>query len=71
MWIDVFDDKLSIFHFVLGILAYFYPVFFIVFLFYELIEHLYIGRRDHFFGDLTELIYGFAFTRLLILFIYI
>jgi len=71
MKVEIYDDKFSIGHTLLGILAYFHISFFIIFLFYELIEFCYkYGRKEetpaHFVGDLCEFFIGYSFVSLLL-----
>lgn len=68
MRINVLDDKWSVLHVLLGVLAYFLPAVFLVFLFYELAEYLYKRRETarEFVGDLFEFFYGLGMTRLIV-----
>ena len=71
MKVEIYDDKFSIGHTILGILAYFHISFFIIFLFYELIEFCYkYGRKEetpaNFVGDLSEFFIGYSFISLLL-----
>jgi len=71
MKVELFDDFFSIGHTLLGILAYFHISFFIIFLFYELIEFCYkYGRKEetlaNFVGDLCEFIIGYFFISLVL-----
>ena len=70
MKVEIFDDKFSIGHVFLGFLAYFHISFFIIFLFYELIEFCYkYGRKEetpaNFIGDLCEFFIGYSLISLL------
>ncbi|AEA48066.1 hypothetical protein [Archaeoglobus veneficus] len=63
MNVKVFDDRLSLIHLPAGIAAYFFPAFFIVFLFYELIEFCLKAEKrkekvENFIGDLFEFFAG-------------
>jgi len=69
MKIVVFDDKFSIGHFILGLLFPLFPSTFIVFFFFEFVEHLYKNRQGKvressaaFAGDITEFLLGVAFA---------
>jgi len=71
MKVELYDDFFSIGHTLLGILAYFHISFFIIFLFYELIEFCYkYGRKEetpaNFVGDLCEFFIGYSFISLLL-----
>jgi len=75
MKIEIFDDKFSIGHFVLGALTPLYPKVFLIFLFYEMIEfiykHKFKKKREkvaNFLGDLTEYFWGNSF---IFLFLYL
>ncbi|MBE8539418.1 hypothetical protein [Geoglobus acetivorans] len=61
MMLDVFDDRLSLMHIVVGALSFFYQVFFVVFVFYEVVEHIYLAGREkeaNFLGDFVEFLFG-------------
>ena len=65
MKVEVYDDKFSVGHFILGILTFKFPYLFIIFFFYELIEFAYkYGRKEekpeHFIGDCMEYFTGIA-----------
>jgi len=67
MRILVYDDKCSLLHFPCGVLAYFMPKFFLVFVAYELVEFCYKRQKkkekaEHFIGDLFEFFAGVALT---------
>ncbi len=65
MKVNIFDDRRSLIHFFMGVLTYWFIFIFVVFLFYQLIEHFYKGKRDHLLGDITEYLYGLSFIYLL------
>jgi len=61
MKLEVFDDKLSLLHLLAGALSYFIPVIFILFIFYEIIEHVYKHKQEkevNFLGDIVEFLFG-------------
>ena len=65
MRVEVWDDKFSIGHTILGAIAYFLPVVWAIFLAYEVIEFAYKRRRRkeppaNFIGDLLEFAFGMA-----------
>jgi len=65
MKVEIFDDWKSIFHFILGFINAFVVGFFLLFLLYEVLEHLYKRHRkeetiEQFYGDLIEFIIGYA-----------
>ncbi len=74
MEIEVFDDKVSVLHFIAGLFTCVYPVIFILFLFYELIEFMYRYRKRRgervkkFIGDLVEYLLGLSMFSLVSLF---
>lgn len=69
MKVEVFDDKFSLGHLVIGALALHYPYIAPFFILYEIIEFGYKrkkkGRRgetiEHFIGDLIEFLIGIGF----------
>lgn len=70
MQIVVFDDRNSLAHVILGILTTLWLGFFIIFVFYELIEFCYkYARKEetpaHFIGDLAEYFIGYSLIKLL------
>lgn len=68
MKIEVFDDKNSFVHLVCGVLSYFFIPFFVVFIFYEIIEHIYKYKKEkeaNFLGDITEFLFGFSIIALI------
>jgi len=57
------DDVHSIAHVILGILSYFFPIIFIIFIFYEVAEFMYKQRRgeerpQNLMGDVLEFCLG-------------
>jgi len=61
MKIEIFDDKNSLIHLVCGVLSYFWLFIFIVFVFYEIIEHIYKHKKEKeadFLGDIVEFLFG-------------
>ncbi|WP_456477895.1 hypothetical protein [Geoglobus ahangari] len=63
MIVRVFDDRLSLLHIPAGIVSYFFPAFFVVFVFYELIEFTFKAEKreekaENFVGDLFEFFAG-------------
>ncbi|RLF78874.1 hypothetical protein DRN38_06675 [Thermococci archaeon] len=65
MEIEVFDDKHSFSHFILGIATFKKPYLFVIFFFYELVEFCYkYGRKEerpeHFIGDCFEYFAGIS-----------
>lgn len=69
MNIEIFDDKSSFVHFACGVLSYFWLFIFIIFIFYEIIEHIYKAEQEkeaNFFGDIVEFLIGLGAITLLI-----
>jgi len=68
MKVELFDDKLNFVHLPVGFLTYFFPLFFIVFIFYELIEAAWKRkeRKEHLLGDFCEFCIGLAAANLLL-----
>ena len=71
MQVKVWDDWKSIAHTLVGVVAYFIPALFIVFLAYELVSFAY--KRKHkqesvrdFIGDLIEFVFGTGVTALIL-----
>jgi len=61
MKVEIFDDWKSLGHALLGILSYFWLFVFIVFIFYEIIEHIYKHKKEkeaNFLGDIVEFLFG-------------
>jgi len=61
MLLEVFDDKSSIVHLICGILSYFWLSVFVIFIFYEIVEHIYKHRQEkeaNFLGDIVEFLFG-------------
>lgn len=59
--IYAFDDKKSFIHTIAGGLTVFFPPFFIIFIFYEIIEHIYKHGKEetaNFLGDIIEFLFG-------------
>lgn len=46
MKLEVFDDKKSLGHTIAGVMSFFLPVVFIVFIFYEIVEHIYKAGKE-------------------------
>ena len=68
MQINVFDDKKSLGHTAAGAISLFFPIMFIIFIFYEIIEHLYkAGKEEHanFLGDIVEYLFGLGAVTLI------
>jgi hypothetical protein len=67
----VFDDWKSIIHSIVGGISYFFPLFAIIFLVYELIEYwLKYDNIECTIGDLLEFTTGYTVTGLLYITIY-
>lgn len=69
MRVNVFDDRSSIVHFILGILCYFWIWIFVLFWTYEFVEHAYkrtLKQKDYYFGDIFEFMLGVAFTHIFV-----
>ena len=65
MKVDIFDDKHSLSHFILGILTFKKAYLFVIFFFYQLIELCYKSAKkretpEHFIGDCFEYFAGIA-----------
>jgi len=61
MKVEIFDDKSSLIHLACGVLSYFWLFIFIVFVFYEIIEHIYKHKKEkeaNFLGDIVEFLFG-------------
>ena len=61
MKIEIFDDRNSLIHALCGILSYFWLFIFIIFIFYEIIEHIYKHKKEkeaNFLGDIVEFLFG-------------
>ncbi|RLI74769.1 hypothetical protein DRO97_05085 [Archaeoglobales archaeon] len=59
--LNVFDDKKSFGHTIAGIFTYFIPIVFVFFVFYEVIEHIYLAGKEkeaNFLGDIVEFLFG-------------
>jgi len=74
MDIAVFDDFWSLGHFVIGLLTAIFPVAFILFFAYELLEFIYkFPRKEenikNFVGDLFEFLIGVAFAKMFLAFL--
>lgn len=68
MRIEVFDDRNSFVHLACGVISYFFIPLFVVFVFYEIIEHIYKYKKEkeaNFFGDLVEFLFGFSMAALI------
>ncbi len=69
VYINVYDDtKGTVFHTIFGCISYFHPKLFILFFFYEFIEHLYLNHKEkeaNFLGDVVEFLIAFAATGLI------
>ena len=73
MMLDVFDEKKSFGHAVAGAISYFVPAVFIIFIFYEIIEHIYLAGKEkeaNFLGDIAEYLFGLGPTALLMKFVF-
>ncbi len=71
MQVRVWDDWKSIAHTIAGVVAYFIPALFIIFVGYELISFAYKrGRKQEsiqdYVGDLIEFIFGIGVTALIL-----
>ena len=67
MRVEVFDDRKSVLHFILGFIPFFRPAIFIGFLAYELVELASKKEKvKYFLGDLLEYSLGFTFGSLLL-----
>ena len=69
MKLEVFDDKKSFGHTIAGVISFFLPVIFIIFIFYEVIEHIYLAGREktaNFLGDIVEYLFGSGATALFV-----
>jgi len=69
MKLEVFDNKYSFIHLLCGILSYFYPFIFVIFIFYEMIEFIYKKGKEkpqNFLGDVVEFLFGLGLITLLI-----
>ncbi|RLI77981.1 hypothetical protein DRP05_08680 [Archaeoglobales archaeon] len=68
MMLNVFDDrKGTIAHTISGAISYFIPVIFIIFIFYEIIEHIYLAGKEkeaNFLGDIVEYLFGLGLITL-------
>jgi len=68
MKLEVFDDKNSFIHLLCGILSYFWLFIFIIFIFYEIIEHIYKAGKEkeaNFLGDIVEFLFGLGAVTLI------
>lgn len=68
MKLEVFDDKSSFIHLICGVLSYFWLFVFIIFIFYEIIEHIYKAGKEkpaNFLGDIVEFLFGLGLVALL------
>lgn len=69
MMLNVFDDKKSFGHTIAGAASYFLPVIFIVFIFYEIIEHIHLAGKEkeaNFLGDIVEYLFGLGWATLVV-----
>ena len=69
MKLEVFDDKKSFGHTIAGVISFFLPVIFIIFIFYEVIEHIYLAGREktaNFLVDIVEYLFGLGATALFV-----
>jgi|Deesub1362B_J571_1020462.scaffolds.fasta_scaffold01205_8 hypothetical protein len=69
MILNVFDDKKSFGHTIAGAVSFFAPVVFIVFIFYEIIEHIYLAGKEkpaNFLGDVVEYLFGLGAITLIV-----
>jgi len=67
MMINVFDDKKSLGHTIAGAVSLFIPFVFVLFIFYEIIEHLLLAGKEkeaNFLGDIVEYLFGLGATAL-------
>jgi len=65
--VEIFDDRNSLIHLACGALSYFWLFVFIVFIFYEIIEHIYKHRKEkeaNFLGDIVEFLFGLGVVTL-------
>jgi len=63
--LDVFDDKKSFGHTAAGAISYLIPIIFIIFIFYEIIEHIYLAGKEkeaNFLGDIVEYLFGLGLS---------
>lgn len=66
MQIEIFDDKSSFVHFACGVLSYFFPFIFVIFIFYEIIEYKIVNEKEaNFLGDIVEFLIGLGITSLI------
>ncbi|WP_456478119.1 hypothetical protein [Geoglobus ahangari] len=68
MMLNVFDDKLSLMHIVVGVLSFFNQIFFVIFVFYEIGEHIYLDGKEkeaNFLGDFVEFLFGLGAVALI------
>jgi len=69
MMLNVFDDKKSFGHTIAGAASFFIPVLFIVFIFYEIIEHVHLAGKEeeaNFLGDVVEFLFGLGCVTLVV-----
>ena len=69
MKLEVFDDKKSLGHTIAGAISFFLPVVFIIFIFYEIVEHIYKAGKEkpaNFLGDVVEYLFGLGATTLFV-----
>ncbi|ADB58544.1 hypothetical protein [Archaeoglobus profundus] len=67
MKVEVFDDKRSFGHTVAGAVSFFMPIVFVIFIFYEIVEHIYKAGKEkpaNFLGDIVEYLFGLGATAL-------
>ncbi len=68
MQINVFDDKKSLGHTIAGAISQFFPLVFVIFIFYEIIEHLLLAGKEkeaNFLGDIVEYLFGLGAATLI------
>jgi hypothetical protein len=69
MMLNVFDDRKSFGHTIAGAVSFFFPVVFVVFIFYEIIEHIYLAGKEkpaNFLGDVVEFLFGLGVIALMV-----
>lgn len=72
MRVELFDDRYSLFHVPCGMIAYWVPAFFVIYIFYQVIEFAYKkthGKEEarHYVGDLFEFMAGVACAHFVVL----
>jgi len=71
MTVVVFDDIRSLVHFIVGVIACFFPILGLIFIAYEVAEYLYKRRKgketyNQFIGDIIEFYVGYFFPKALL-----